>query len=43
VAEAVPLLAAGDPGRFMNRVSVLMRPPEPKPESPATSSPARDV
>lgn len=44
VADAAPLLAAGDPGRFMNRVSVLMRPPEPKPGTPAPpSSPAQDT
>jgi len=43
VADAAPLLAAGDTGRFMNRVSVLTRPPAPKPETPAPSTPPRDA
>ncbi len=31
VAEAIPLMIAGDDGRFMNKVSVTLNPPPPKP------------
>jgi peptidyl-tRNA hydrolase, PTH1 family len=34
VADALPLLAAGDPGRFQNKVVVLTQPPRPKPPRP---------
>jgi PTH1 family peptidyl-tRNA hydrolase len=46
IAEAMPLLIAGDEGQFMNRVVVLTSPPKPKrepappvpsPESPGSS------
>ena len=30
VAEAIPLMIAGDDGRFMNKVSVTLNPPPPK-------------
>ena len=30
VAEAIPLMIAGDDGRFMNKVSVILNPPPPK-------------
>jgi len=30
VAEAIPLMIAGDDGRFMNKVSVMLNPPPPK-------------
>ncbi|MDJ0948980.1 MAG: aminoacyl-tRNA hydrolase [Alphaproteobacteria bacterium] len=35
VAEAIPLLVAGQDGRFMNRVSTLINPPRPKPKPTA--------
>jgi PTH1 family peptidyl-tRNA hydrolase len=41
VADAAPYLAQLDMGRFMNRVSVLMRPPEPARETPSPPTPAR--
>jgi PTH1 family peptidyl-tRNA hydrolase len=41
VADAAPYLAQFDMGRFMNRVSVLMRPPEPERETPSPPTPAR--
>ena len=31
VADAIPLMIAGDDGRFMNKVSVTLNPPPPKP------------
>ena len=34
VAEAFPLLAQGDDGRFVNKVLVLTQPPRPKPAKP---------
>ena len=34
VAEAFPLIAAGDAGRFQNKVVVLTQPPKPKPPRP---------
>jgi PTH1 family peptidyl-tRNA hydrolase len=30
VADAIPLMIAGDDGRFMNKVSVTLNPPPPK-------------
>jgi PTH1 family peptidyl-tRNA hydrolase len=30
VADAIPLMIAGDDGRFMNKVSVAINPPPPK-------------
>ncbi len=41
VADAFPLLAAGDEAGFMNKVSVLTAPPKPKKDKPA-SPPAAD-
>ena len=34
VAEAFPLMAQGDDGRFVNKVLVLTQPPKPKPPKP---------
>jgi PTH1 family peptidyl-tRNA hydrolase len=34
VAEAFPLMAKGDDGRFVNKVLVLTQPPKPKPVKP---------
>ena len=34
VAEAFPLMAKGDDGRFVNKVLVLTQPPKPKPPKP---------
>ena len=34
VAEAFPLMAKGDDGRFVNKVLVLTQPPRPKPPKP---------
>jgi PTH1 family peptidyl-tRNA hydrolase len=31
VADAIPLMIAGDDGRFMNKISVTLNPPPPKP------------
>lgn len=39
VAAEVPLLAAGDDGAFMSRVSHLVNPPKPKPEPKADPPP----
>ncbi|HET6518215.1 MAG TPA: aminoacyl-tRNA hydrolase [Geminicoccaceae bacterium] len=41
VADAAPLLAQGDAGKFMNRVAVLTRPAdeEPEPAAPRTGPP----
>jgi PTH1 family peptidyl-tRNA hydrolase len=41
IAEALPLLIAGDEGQFMNRVAVLINPPRPKRE-PAPPAPNPD-
>ena len=35
IAEAIPLLAAGDPPGFATRVALILRPPPPKPPRPA--------
>lgn len=40
VADAAPLLAAGDEAGFMNRVALLTQPPRPKKPAPASSTPA---
>ena len=37
VADAIPLMVAGDDGRFMNKVSVTLNPPPPKP-APASKT-----
>jgi PTH1 family peptidyl-tRNA hydrolase len=40
VADAAPLLAAGDDAGFMNRVALLTQPPRPKKPAPPASTPA---
>lgn len=40
VADAAPLLAAGDEAGFMNRVALLTQPPRPKKPAAAPSTPA---
>jgi len=40
IADAIPLLVAGDAGAFMSRVALLVFPPPPKPERPDDAAPA---
>lgn len=40
VAEAAPLLGGGDGSRFMNRVTILLHPPKPRPRSKPVAEPA---
>lgn len=39
VAEAFPLMAAGDEGRFVNKVVLAIQPPKPKPPRPDATRP----
>ncbi len=39
VAEAFPTLAAGDEGRFVNKVVLAIQPPKPKPPRPVAARP----
>jgi len=46
VADAFPLLVAGDDGRFLNKIVVATRPPQPKkprPDSPENEDPADGI
>ena len=43
VAEALPILAGGDENGFMNRVSVILNPPRPKPPRRTEGEPGVDV
>jgi PTH1 family peptidyl-tRNA hydrolase len=42
IADAVPILVAGDDGAFMSRVALLVFPPPPKPPRPEDEPPPRD-
>jgi len=42
IAEAFPLMAAGDADRFRSRVDVILNPPPPKPEPKARPNPGDD-
>jgi PTH1 family peptidyl-tRNA hydrolase len=42
IADAIPILIAGDEGAFMSRVALLVFPPPPKPPRPEDEPPPRD-
>ena len=42
IAEAIPILVAGDEGAFMSRVALLIFPPPPKTPRPDDGPPPRD-
>ena len=42
IADAVPILVAGDDGAFMSRVALLVFPPPPKPPRPEDEPPSQD-
>lgn len=42
IAEAIPILVAGDDGAFMSRVALTVFPPPPKPPREDESAPPRD-
>lgn len=42
IADAMPILVAGDAGAFMSRVALLVNPPPPKTERPDEAAPPRN-